>query len=287
MKYTKIILPLFALGILVSSSAYCKSSQPANAWSTYQYSLQSNELETTFISEENEGGKYFYKYHVKNISEFYIYDFYIHGEYRNFGEDYNHPQYDIYGVKNDIFDYGTLLIGPNQEADIEFCVDNKFLSLDKIDISAMGYRADESIEYANDVTLTSSVLSLKDPHAYLSFETKDDNYVYYAILKANVDNNDYYFVTSDKKDFRVDGNFVNRCNDDIEISLVKVIKIHKYPVEEQNEEEIKSANKFKSHIALIIFGPIIFGAFCIIAIPIIIGIVLIIRAAKKKRNISK
>lgn len=287
MKYTKIILPLFALGILVSSSAYCKSSQPVNAWSTYQYSLQSNELETTFISEENECGKYFYKYHVKNISEFYIYDFYIYGEYRNFGEDYNHTQYDIYSVKNDIFDYGTLLIGPNQEADVEFCVNNKFLSLDKIDISAMGYRADESIEFANDVTLTSGVLSLKDPHAYLSFETKDDNYWYYTILKANVDNNDYYFITSDKKDFRVDGNFVNRCNDDIEISLVKVIKIHKYPVEEQNEEEIKSANRFKSRIALIIFGPIIFAVFFIIAIPIIIGIVLKIRGAKKKRNISK
>ena len=73
MKAGKIILPLFALGILVCSNSYVKVSQPSNAWRAYKNDLNADELETTFISEEQDTkGFYHYKYHINNISEFYI-----------------------------------------------------------------------------------------------------------------------------------------------------------------------------------------------------------------------
>ena len=290
MKCLKIILPLFVFGVLVSSNTNLKSSKAVNAWYSYKSELGPDELETTFISEEiDTKGIYHYNYHIKNISEFYIHDFYIYGEYQLEDENFTRNQYDEFNIQNDLFNYKTLLIGPNQEVDVEFYLNNKYLDIDKVEVTAIGYDASINAQIAADVTLINNILSRSDNRVYLDIQNKDDNYYYNAILKATIDNEEYYFVASDKNDFYVYGNFVDRCNYDVEITLVRVIKIPNGQTGKivDDYKERNSGKSIFSSVLFIIFWPIFLIIFCVVIVPIIIGICIFVRSVRNKRKITK
>lgn len=291
MKHAKVLLSLFAFGILVGSNCNFRTVQATNAWqSSYESRLAANGLESTFISlETDQNGLNHYKYHVKNISKFYIYDFCINGLRKVSGENYELNQSDRAKVENDLFNYKTLLIGPNQETDVDFCVQEKYSNIEQVSITAYGYDVSGNGEIATDVSLENNYLTLSDSTVHLSIENNDKNYDYYAICKANIDSNDYYFVVSSENEYKAYGNFASRSNENISIELVKTIKFrhnNQAGYDENGNNSSSGAAVVNFMLAILsatLFVPALIG----IGISVLIAVIIIVAVCfglKKRRR---
>ena len=114
------LILLSILSILGVASISAKAPQEVNAWQS-NGETSDEDLEITFINEEvDDKGSYHYKYHIKNAGQKYIQEFTIRGPFDASNETVT--LFTSYEIKNDLFNYRTLLLAPNQETDVDFCV---------------------------------------------------------------------------------------------------------------------------------------------------------------------
>ena len=273
------------LGILGVSSIFAKTPVETNAWTSYGSSSKSDELETAFISEEiDDGGVYHYKFHVKNISDKFITEFVI-GEPVG-SSDGVYKNYSKYRVENNLFDYRTLVIGPNQEVDVEFTTNNKYENINNVELFAEGYYAESENDFVLDAHLNNNVLSSTNNKISINIENKEEGYAYFAFLKTTIDNEEYYFVAEETRDYVVNGNYSSNGDREFNIELVKVLKKEIYGSDYYGET--KERDDWSSTILFAIFAPVLIIFVATIGGCLVIGIIVALSVAiiwrKRRKN---
>lgn len=273
------------LGILGVSSISAKTPVETNAWTSYGSSSKPDELETTFISEEmDDGGVYHYNFHVKNISDRFITEFVIGEPVGSSDGVYKH--YSKYRVENNLFDYGTLVIGPNQEVDVEFTTNNKYENIDNVELFAEGYYAESENDFVLDAHLSNNVLSSTNNKISINIENKEEGYTYFAFLKTTIDNEEYYFVAEETRDYVVNGNYSSNGDREYNIELVKVFKKEIYGSDYY--DETKERDDWSSTILFAIFAPVLIIFAATIGGCLLIGIIVALSVAiiwrKRRKN---
>ena len=273
------------LGILGVSSINAKTPVETNAWTSYGSSSKSDELETTFISEETDNvGVYHYKFHVKNISDKFITEFVI-GEPVG-SSDGVYKNYSKYRVENNLFDYRTLVIGPNQEVDVEFTTNNKYENINNVELFAEGYYAESENDFVLDAHLNNNVLSSTNNKISINIENKEEGYAYFAFLKTTIDNKEYYFVAEETRDYVVNGNYSSNGDREYNIELVKVLKKEIYGSDYYGET--KERDDWSSTILFAIFAPVLIIFVTTIGGCLVIGIIVALSVAiiwrKRRKN---
>lgn len=276
----KRLLALGLFGLFIAANASFSVPQQVNAWRSVRKSSNTGELETSLISNTIDTAGYrHYKYHIKNVGKIYCTEFCLSGAYLDGQELKN--QYDIKRVENDLFDYETLVVGPNQEVDVEFVLPQSFSNIDNVAIGANGYCWDYDEELVTSARLTSNVLSSADHLVHLTYDSKDaqNNGNFIAVLKTNIDSEDYYFVAQKDNGYVVSGKYGINGDVQLDIELVRVIKTYIYASDGQFEDHNHEGD-FRIPILLIIFGPIVIGILIMILIGAIIAIATV-RTIKK------
>ena len=273
------------LGILGVSSIFAKTPVETNAWTSYGSSSKSDELETTFISEEiDDGGVYHYKFHVKNIRDKFITEFVI-GEPVG-SSDGVYKNYSKYRVENNLFDYRTLVIGPNQEVDVEFTTNNKYENINNVELFAEGYYAESENDFVLDAHLNNNVLSSTNNKISINIENKEEGYAYFAFLKTTIDNEEYYFVAEETRDYVVNGNYSSNGDREYNIELVKVLKKEIYGSDHYGET--KERDDWSSTIFFAIFAPVLIIFVATVGGCLVIGIIVALSVAiiwrKRRKN---
>lgn len=277
------LILLFILSILGVASLNAKAPQEADAWTSIDENDEN--IETSFLSEElDQNGIYHYKFHIKNVGKIYIRDLSIWGQYNPLNElDKAHATFE---VKNDLFDYKTLLIAPNQELDVDFSLNQRFLDINQVSINAFGYLCNNENYFANG-HLNSNILSRENSKISLTIENRDSNYTYIAILKTTVDGEDYYFSAEESSEYKVNGNYASNGDRDYLVELVKVLKQEKYNVDPMAEDK-EARGSMNRDIMLLFFWPMIIPLVIIlggsILVCLIVGISVAIKIKKKKSN---
>lgn len=277
------LILLSILSILGVASLNAKAPQEVNAWTSIDENDEN--IETSFLSEElDQNGTYHYKFHIKNVGQIYIRDFSIWGQYNPSNElDEAHATFE---VKNDLFNYKTLLIAPNQELDVDFRLNQRFLDVNQVSINAFGYLCNNENYFANG-HLNSNILSRENSKINLTIENRDSNYTYIAILKTTVDGEDYYFSAEESSEYKVNGNYASNGDRDYLVELVKVLKKEKNNVDPMAEDR-EARGSMSRDIMLLFFWPIIFPLVIAlgggILICLIVGISVAIKIKKKKSN---
>ncbi|MBO7614510.1 MAG: hypothetical protein J6T15_02260 [Bacilli bacterium] len=276
------LILLSILSILSVASISAKAPQEVNAWQS-NGETSDKDLEITFINEEvDDKGSYHYKYHIKNVGQKYIQEFTIRGPFDASNE--TATLFTSYEIKNDLFNYRTLLLAPNQETDVDFCVNEKFLDLNNVAINAYGI-ADDNPNYVASGRLNSSVLSGENCKINLDIDHKSSTYSYIAILKTTVEGKEYYFSAEESSDYEVYGNYSINKSRVYNVELIRIIKREKY-TPDQLEEGKKERDKMARDIALLIFWPIILPIVIVVGggilLSIIVAVTVIIKI--KKRN---
>lgn len=282
MKKRLFVIGLFT--ILIAANANISSPQPVNAWRSFRGLSNEDELEFTLISETKleDSSYYNYKYHIKNVGNIFITEFHIEGPYVD--GTLSEKQYKDVLVENNIFDYQTLVIGPNQEVDVDFLLLNKFSNLDEVKIIADCYTCDFEDECVNNASLTNNILSSRNSTVHLKIDEDDYNYNFYAFLKTTIDNKEYYFVADKNKDYVVSGNYGSNGIVDLEIELVKVIK---RPIYRDNIEGVEEKEgNWTGLVLLVIFAPLIAFILGFIILGGIIALCVFIGIRSKRKNNS-
>ena len=214
-----------------------------------------------------------YKIHLKNTGEAYIKSFML-----EFPTESGNSRYSSYSTEFPEFVSDDSVLAPGQETDVYVSANCNASSLDDFYMTSIVYgEFTDEVKVTGEKTITAYDYG-EGQYQYrntvdLKFDKENDRYCYGAIIKVNVEDNDYYFEVNLCENFTFYSSVNLKAYENKEVEIVKVLKC-----EYSHYNQKHSGRALPIILSLIVIVPFVLfgGLIALIA-------VLVVRSRKKYR----
>ena len=270
---------LNSLAMLLAAAPTIKAT-PALPQHEIQAKNSTTGFEATLVEKTDDPDSYSgkgktYKIHLKNTGEAYIKSFML-----EFPTESENSRYSSYGTEFPEFVSDDSVLAPGQETDVYVSANYNASSLDDFYMTSIVYG-----EFTDEVKVTGGkTITVYDygegQFQYrntvdLKFDKENDRYCYGAIIKVNVEDNDYYFEVNLCENFTFYSSVNLKEYERKEVEVVKVLKC------EYSHYRQSKSNPFVIFPILILLAVSI--PFLVIGGLIVLVVVLAVRSRKKYR----
>ena len=271
---------LNSLAMLLAVAPTIKAT-PALPQHEIQAKNSTTGFEATLVEKTDDPDSYSgkgktYKIHLKNTGEAYIKSFML-----EFPTESGNSRYSSYGTEFPEFvSDDSSVLAPGQEMDVYVSANYNASSLDDFYMTSIVYG-----EFTDEVKVTGNkTITVYDygegQFQYLNtidlkFDKENDRYCYGAIIKVNVEDNDYYFEVNLCENFTFYSSVNLKEYERKEVEIVKVLKC------EYSHYKQSKSNPFVIFPILILLAVSI--PFLVIGGLIVLAVVLAVRSRKKYR----
>ena len=270
---------LNSLAMLLAAAPTIKAT-PALPQHEIQAKNSTTGFEATLIEKTDDPNSYSgkgktYKIHLKNTGEAYIKSFML-----EFPTESVNSRYSSYGTEFPEFVSDDSVLAPGQETDVYVSANYNASSLDDFYMTSIVYgEFTDEVKVTGDKTITVYDYG-EGQFQYrntidLKFDKENDRYCYGAIIKVNVEDNDYYFEVNLCENFTFYSSVNLKEYERKEVEVVKVLKC------EYSHYKQSKSNTFVIFPILILLAVSI--PFLVIGGLIVLVVVLAVRSRKKYR----
>ena len=271
---------LNSLAMLLAAAPTIKAT-PALPQHEIQAKNSTTGFQATLIEKSDDTDSYSgkgknYKIHLKNTG-----DAYIEGFYLQFPKESGNDGYTSYETVFPEFVSRNSVLAPGQETDIIVSANYDAGSLDDFYMSAVVFG-----EFTDEVSIygTKKLQAIKDygegEYQYVNtidmqFDKENDRYCYGAIIKVNLEGQDYYFNVNLCENFTFFTSLYLKEYENKEVEIVKVLRC------EYSHYKQSKSNPFVIFPILILLAVSI--PFLVIGGLIVLVVILAVRHNKKNR----